>query len=251
VIKGIIRLLLNRFGYDVVRYSNERLWPVESNAAQTFYEMDKSYHEIYDRAQDCTEMTHSENPLRRLRHYTLQQLMSNVNLESGDVCELGCFRGLSAYQIAHHISKSGKKVDFHVFDSFEGLSELHSVDMPKDRSQDVESLRKQFSASLETVKDNLKDFDFINYYKGWIPDRFHEVRDRLFCFVHVDVDLYQPTYHAVQFFYPRLVKDGIMVFDDYGCTQFPGAKKAVDESLEKNNDFFMPLPSGQAFLIKR
>jgi len=42
-----------------------------------------------------------------------------------------------------------------------------------------------------------------------------------------------------------------MVFDDYGSTMFPGAKKAVDQCLEKfNNPFFLPLPSGQAFLIK-
>jgi len=43
-----------------------------------------------------------------------------------------------------------------------------------------------------------------------------------------------------------------MVFDDYGHTaQFPGAKKAVDEMLNQiDYQFFMALPSGQAFLIK-
>jgi hypothetical protein len=42
-----------------------------------------------------------------------------------------------------------------------------------------------------------------------------------------------------------------MVFDDYGCMQFSGAKKAIDECFNGvENVFFMPLPSGQAFLIK-
>lgn len=42
-----------------------------------------------------------------------------------------------------------------------------------------------------------------------------------------------------------------MVFDDYGYTQFPGAKKAVDECRQHFGDpFFIALPSGQAFLIK-
>jgi hypothetical protein len=41
-----------------------------------------------------------------------------------------------------------------------------------------------------------------------------------------------------------------MLFDDYGCIQFPGAKKAVDEFISKYDKvFFLPLPSGQAFLI--
>ena len=42
-----------------------------------------------------------------------------------------------------------------------------------------------------------------------------------------------------------------MIFDDYGCMQFPGAKKAIDECLREFDDpFFVLLPSGQAFLIK-
>ena len=54
------------------------------------------------------------------------------------------------------------------------------------------------------------------------------------------------------FFYPRLMEQGIMVFDDYGYTaQFPGAKKAIDEFVKKNKpSFFINLPSGQAFIIK-
>ena len=43
-----------------------------------------------------------------------------------------------------------------------------------------------------------------------------------------------------------------MVFDDYGFKSFPGAKQAVDELLsELDNPLFMPLPSGQAFLVKQ
>ena len=56
---------------------------------------------------------------------------------------------------------------------------------------------------------------------------------------------------SIEFFYPRLASKGIMVFDDYGCVQFPGAKKAVDECIAGyDRAFFLPLPSGQAFLIK-
>ena len=42
-----------------------------------------------------------------------------------------------------------------------------------------------------------------------------------------------------------------MVFNDYGFLQFPGAKKAVDNWFGANPSFFVPLPSGQAFLIKQ
>lgn len=45
-----------------------------------------------------------------------------------------------------------------------------------------------------------------------------------------------------------------MVFDDYGCAVFPGAKQAVDEFLATrppSEAFFLPLTSGQAFLVKK
>ena len=140
---------------------------------------------------------------------------------------------------------------FHIFDSFEGLSEIKPVDRYEHDHRDIETVRKQFACSLEKVKNNLKGFDFIRYYEGWIPQRFNEVQDRTFSFVHVDVDLYQPIKDSFEFFYPRLSPGGIMVFDDYGCVQFPGAKKAIDECVaEYDRIFFLPLPSGQAFLIK-
>ena len=47
------------------------------------------------------------------------------------------------------------------------------------------------------------------------------------------------------------LEGGIMAFDDYGLTQFPGAKTAVDEVLGTLNPrLFYAVPTGGAFLIK-
>ena len=158
---------------------------------------------------------------------------------------------MSAYQIATHLKSIDKEANFHIFDSFEGLSEYDKIDIVPEIKQDLSKRREQFACGEDIVRSNLKEFDFINYYKGWIPDRFKEVQDRKFSFVHIDVDLYQPIYDSFKFFYPRLLDGGIIVFDDYGSTAFPGAKEAVDRLLgEFNKPFFLPLPSGQAFLLK-
>jgi predicted O-methyltransferase YrrM len=221
--------------------------------SQVSYESDEDFHWLYERAQENTQMSNSDNPLRRMRHYNLNCFLRNTDITKGDVAEIGCFRGLSAYQIAHHIQSREENADvtLHLFDSFEGLSEIQVEDKPIDRQQDAAKLQEQFACPLETVMKNLKEYNFIEYYKGWVPTRFDEVKDRHFSFVHIDVDLYQPIRDSVDFFYPRLTKNGIIVFDDYGYSQFPGAKKAVDEyvgSLE--NVFFTPLVTGQALLIK-
>jgi O-methyltransferase len=242
MLKHTIRHSLNRLGYDLV---NRRA------PAQVEFDVDEAFYLLYERAQDKCQMTSTDNLLRRQRHYTLQHLIGTAPLAQGDVCELGCWRGLSAYQLASKIAGKVENPVLHIFDSFEGLSEYTDDDIPVDNAQNLNERRKHFACPLETVQANLREFPFVRYHKGWIPDRFAEVADRRFSFVHVDVDLYQPIGDAFRFFYPRLVSRGVMVFDDYGFLQFPGAKKAVDECLEQaGSPFFLPLPSGQAFVLK-
>ncbi len=86
-------------------------------------------------------------------------------------------------------------------------------------------------------------------HPGWIPERFADVGDQSFAFVHVDVDLYEPTRNSLEFFWPRLAPGGILSCDDYGLTQFPGARQAVDPWRDQAA-FFFELPLGGCFLVK-
>jgi hypothetical protein len=109
--------------------------------------------------------------------------------------------------------------------------------------------------SLTTVEQALRDtlVGFENYqvYKGWIPERFLEVADLTFRFVHIDVDLFEPTRDSLEFFYPRLASGGILLLDDHGFSTCPGATKAADEFFADKPEQLSLLPTGQAFTIKR
>jgi len=252
--KKLIKNLLGQFGLEIKKKRKIRwkCWPDQKATPIVFYEKDETFHASYNEAQIATQMVHSDNPLRRQRHYSLVQLFRNAELLQGDVVECGTFRGLSAYQLSKIIRSENSSVTLHIFDSFEGLSKIREEDKSDFVGISDNELRNEFSYGEEHVRANLKDFDFIRFYKGWIPERFCEVKDKKFSFVHIDVDLYQPIKDSIEFFFSRLIAGGIMVFDDYGYTrQFPGAKKAVDEALELIDvQFFMSLPSGQAYLIK-
>jgi O-methyltransferase len=232
------------------------LWPRGGDRPRTvLFEKDSLFHTRYEWAQSATEMEENDNALRRHRHFTLRQLVRSAQLAKGDVVEIGCWRGLSAYQIAEEIAAREEDTKFHIFDSFEGLSQLAAEDQ-EGRSLSpnaVEGLRKQFAATVERVESNLSEFSsFITTYPGWIPDRFGDVADVGFSFVHIDVDLYEPILDSLRFFYPRLCDGGIIVLDDYGFLQFPGAKAAADEFLQTLSPapIFCHLPSGQAVMIK-
>lgn len=53
------------------------------------------------------------------------------------------------------------------------------------------------------------------------------VADQRFSPVHLDVDLYQPTHDALEFFYPRVNQGGIFLIHDYLWAE--GVRKAVQE----------------------
>jgi O-methyltransferase len=217
-----------------------------------FYQVDPDFNPLYDLAQQKTQMTATDNTLRRERHYTLTKLLRQTKpfINQGNVAECGCWRGLSSYQIATNLMEMNFRQRYYIFDSFEGLSKFDAEDGKQTLAVDEEGRRKEFAYADDLVKDNLKEFDFIDYKKGWIPERFSEVTDMKFSFVHIDVDLYQPIKDSLEFFYPRLVPGGIIVLDDYGYLNFPGAKNAVDEFLVGKPVFFLPIPSGSAFIMK-
>lgn len=256
-IKRCIKKAFRRGGLQISSAPSERFekcWPMPKAATVSEFEREDEFHALYEEAQEATQMTSSDNPMRRQRHFVLRNVLSNVGSGLGEVAECGCWRGLSSYQIASDLDGWEEPV-FHIFDSFAGLSEFRELDGElHSRSEEERAARREeFSCDLDVVKSNLSCFPFIQYYKGWIPDRFREVADRSFAFVHIDVDMYQPTKDSFLFFFPRLVSGGAMVFDDYGFPGFPGARRAVDECLDKipsHTYFFVPTPCGSAFLIK-
>ena len=77
-----------------------------------------------------------------------------------------------------------------------------------------------------------------------IPERFAEVENQRFAFVHIDVDLYQLTRDSIEFFYPCLNPGGILLLTimDSGRVQ---ATAAADEFFADKDEAVANLPTGQ------
>ena len=168
--------------------------------------------------------------------------------------ECGCWTGHSSYIISKLITKYKKSVNFHIFDSFEGLSSnVQNDDQLKNlNSRELKKIQEQFSSNENFVKNEvLKDFDFVKTYKGWIPEKFFLVEDLKFSLVHIDVDLYEPTLKSLEFFFPRLSDGGIIICDDYNSKYFNGSKKAWDEFFKNKKLKINFSPSlSSSFIIK-
>jgi len=177
------------------------------------------------------------------RRLALQQLTRLIAGVPGDTAECGVYLGCGSQIILQANKGSAMRREHFIFDSFEGVSAPTSQDGDFWKMNDL-------SAPEQAVRDNLDSFEGFTLLKGWIPARFAEVREHRFAFVHVDVDLYQPTLDSITFFYERLNPGAIFVCDDYGFLTCPGATQAIDEFLSQRQEKMVKLSGGGGFFIK-
>lgn len=198
-------------------------------------------------------------PIRRVfRHRNLIHIFGAVaDRVAGDVVECGCAAGLSFLELCltfsnHHLGWTGE--GFHIFDSFEGLSEPGKQDLQFDRADanaamvaaNMEAGRYAFP--LQIVSENVhRLFPRVELHPGWIPASFAGQLERIYRFVHIDVDLYQPTRDSLDYFFPRMADGGVIITDDYN---WPGARKAFQEFCVEHGLDLRTTDTAQAFLVK-
>ncbi|MDT5068757.1 MAG: O-methyltransferase [Mycobacterium sp.] len=197
--------------------------------------IDDKWRAVYNSSIKTTQPELNDPISKQCRFYSTFQFAEHTaaSLPEGDVVECGCWHGQSAVAIATLLQEHGFTGQFHVFDSFEGgLSDFTPEDdgffnLTEDQKQEY---LKAFASSYHAVRSVTAPFGFVDLHKGWIPDVFAGFEPRPIRFVHVDVDMFDPTKAALEFFWPQLVKGGVIVCDDY-YSLFDGATKAVDEFL--------------------
>lgn len=177
------------------------------------------------------------------RRWMVHQLMRLVGAVEGDTAECGVYKGSTSWLICRANREAMHARTHYVFDSFKGLSKPSMLDGEHWSEGDLNCV-------LDEVRANLQEFDNVVFLEGWIPSRFDQVKDRRFSFVHIDVDLYEPTKQSLEFFYPLLASGGIMLCDDYGFETCPGATKAFDDYFVDKLEKPVSLCGGGGFIIK-
>jgi O-methyltransferase len=163
----------------------------------------------------------------------------------GDFAEVGVFEGGTA----DIICKAKGDRHFHLFDTGSGLPESAR------RSGGGLFEKGHTSFPLVKVKDNLRKYNNLHFYEGLFPDTSLPVKDKRFTFVHLDCDLYDGTKAGLEFFYPRMVKGGIIIVHDYSpgasWQNFPKVEGAVNEFFaDKPEAILKPPESSQAVIVK-
>lgn len=186
---------------------------------------------------------------RFLAHVELFKLTLDV---PGDIAELGVFRGNGLMTWANLLESyciGDRTKVVYGFDNWQGFGSLTPEDGQEDGNSGKVTGGFNPGKYLDELKSAIAIFD---------ADRFIPMKPRIklmngeieqsvpafvqdnpgvrFSLVHFDCDLYMPTKVALAALWDRVVRGGILIFDEYAIADWPGESKAVDEFFKDKPD---------------
>ena len=131
------------------------------------------------------------------------------------------------------------------FDTFSGFPEVHEKDMTDGKSEHTRVGAFQTTSSIQEELEHLAKIHDANRPIGHIPkielvagDACQTVPEYvaqhpslLVSLLYLDFDLYAPTKAALTALLPRVVKGGVIAFDELNCAEFAGETTALLETL--------------------
>ena len=180
-----------------------------------------------------------------LAHYELYKSISNL---PGDVFELGVYKAASLVRLATF--RASMENDFSrkivCFDAF-GKFPTQGVSLDEDL-EFIENFEAAGGEGLnvDEVESVMRGKGFANIHlrKGNVMDSLPVYLDEnphtRIAFLHLDMDVKEPTAYALDQLFSRMVPGGLIVLDDYNSVQ--GATDAVDEFIGKHDLALQKLP---------
>lgn len=205
---------------------------VEKSKISSLYQNKDIFIEVCSKLQGIDESDDNVKWLKRYARFVREQ---NV---LGSVAECGVNRGDFAYYINTYFQNR----TLYLFDTFGGFDER---DLEKERSLgNTMFLSSIFNSSecfrendIEIVRRKMPHLDRCVFKKGYFPETTKGLDDS-FVFVRLDMDLYQPMYEGLKFFYPKMIGGGVILLHDYFHVNLPGVKQAV---IQYEKDFNVQL----------
>ncbi len=173
-----------------------------------------------------------------LAQYELYKMARDI---PGTIVECGVLKGCSLVRFAAFRALFGNPSSKKIigFDTFGDFPETNFEADKKLRLRHMEVCGPQ-SISREQLLEVLK-------YKGvdqnieliegditeTLPRYLNDHAELKISLLNLDVDIYEPSKVVLEHLFPRSVKGGILMLDDY--SGFPGETKAVDEYFAKKN----------------
>ena len=177
------------------------------------------------------------DPARLKKAICQFEIFKQTTNVSGDIVECGVFKGSSLVRFLtfRDLLKQQKKkvIGFDPFGKFpiQKIKEDNKFGISHNKSSGLGINKYTLNKYLKRKK--FKNFRLIKGdIKKTLPVFLKKEKKIKISFLHLDMDVFEPTKFALDFFYNKISKNGIILIDDY--EQVKGATKATQKFLNEN-----------------
>jgi hypothetical protein len=205
------------------------------------FQKEPKFAEAYKAAMKQQYMPDTDIWRYHVNHWAICQAMK---LE-GDFVECGVYKGSTAMSNMVYIDfKLVKNRKYYLFDTFDGLDkEIATKD-------EYSRLKDHYPDCYQFVVDSFKKYPNVVIVKGSVPSTLSQVRIDKVSYLSIDMNCAFAEYEAMQYFWGKMVKGGIIVLDDYGWAMCENQKIAADRFALEVGTEILSLPNGQGLIIK-
>jgi len=243
-IKNFVKRIFNRLGFEICRLSKDTDLLAYSivRACTTYapWRKDILFQNIYKTIQPYTLVDQN-------RCYELWQLTEqSLKLVSGNIIEIGVWRGGTGALIAKRAKENGSSDEVYLCDTFAGVVKAGARDSSYKGGEHSDTSRQLVERLISGMGLNN-----VKLLEGIFPDQTGcEIQQLRFRFCHIDVDVYQSAHDIMEWIWGRMVHGGIVVFDDYGSPTCDGITTYVNEQIQCKDRIFISNLNGHAVIIK-
>lgn len=182
--------------------------------------------------------------------YSVRHAIEFADGNDPNFVECGVGDGVTAFFALREISSQEKvnsKFTIHLYDSWDAMRKERLFE------SEFSSVGGYANLNINTTKKNLAEFnERIIYHQGYIPESFSILPESPNSIIYLSIDLNSAnaTLSTLNFFFPRLVRGGVILFDDYGALGHSETKKLVDIFFSDKPGTLMKLPTGQAIYYR-
>ena len=195
----------------------------------------------FDKAWDFENGFHLTCDIGRLGKILAQwELFQMVTHVPGAIIECGVFKGASIARFAAFRQLAGN-LPTQTIIGFDTFGQFPETEYEADKPLRERFLREAGGQSI-SKNDLMKVLEHkqcdqnVDLVEGdicqTVPLYLEQNPDLKISLLNLDVDIYEPSVTVLEHFFPRIVKGGILILDDYGT--FPGETQAADDYFAKN-----------------
>lgn len=191
----------------------------------------------------CAQLTMTSRE-RLYAVYQAARYLAEARIE-GDFVECGVWRGGSAMMAALSFAAAGDASRrLWLYDTFEGMPAPSAEDTASWEADPHEEwarnqrgpINEWCYSPLEEVRMHMAstgvDSDRLEYVQGKVEDTLPSRAPERVALLRLDTDWYESTRHELVHLFPRVVRGGVIIVDDYG--HWPGVRRAVDEYVAEH-----------------